>query len=94
MSEEQTKSKPAAVTRRRRFKTAARPADVKLDPSKGVILTIPMVPLRGLAVFPGVTLTFDVAREKSRLAVKEAIDGNQLIFLTAQKDITQDWPGP
>jgi ATP-dependent Lon protease len=94
MSEEQTTKKTESVTRRRRFKSGARPGDARIDLSKGVILTIPMVPLRGLAVFPGVTLTFDVARDKSRLAVKEAIEGNQLIFLTAQKDITQDWPGP
>ena len=51
-----------------------------------------MVPLRGLAVFPGVSLTFDVAREKSKLAVKAAMDGNQLIFLAAQKDAAAEWP--
>ncbi len=60
----------------------------------GLILEMPLIPLRGLAVFPGVSLTFDVARDKSRLAVKEAIEGNQMVFLTAQKDVTQDWPSP
>ena len=57
-----------------------------------IIQTLPMIPLRGLAVFPGVSLTFDVAREKSREAVKAAMEGNQMIFLTAQLDATQDWP--
>ena len=66
----------------------------ELKEQTGVILEMPLIPLRGLAVFPGVSLTFDVAREKSRLAVKDAIEGNQMVFLTAQKDVTQDWPEP
>lgn len=94
MSEEQAKNKPGKTARRRRYRAIVRPAAAQPDLSKGVVLTIPMIPLRGLAVFPGVTLTFDVARDKSRTAVKEAIEGNQLVFLTAQKDAIQDWPGP
>ena len=62
------------------------------DKAASLLLTLPMVPLRGLAVFPGVSLTFDVAREKSKLAVKAAMDGNQLIFLAAQKDAAAEWP--
>jgi len=57
-----------------------------------IILILPMIPLRGLTVFPGVSLTFDVAREKSREAVKAAMAGNQMVFLTAQHDAAQDWP--
>ncbi len=53
---------------------------------------LPMIPLRGLAVFPGVNLTFDVARDKSREAVKAAMKTDQMIFLTAQTDASQDWP--
>lgn len=62
------------------------------DPGEGVVLLVPMIPLRGLTVFPGINLTFDVAREKSKEAVKAAMEGNQLVFLTAQLDPTQDWP--
>jgi ATP-dependent Lon protease len=60
--------------------------------TQAIILTLPMIPLRGLIVFPGVSLTFDVARDKSRQAIKAAMAGNQLIFLTAQKDATENWP--
>jgi ATP-dependent Lon protease len=56
------------------------------------LLSIPMIPLRGLVVFPGVNLTFDIARDKSRLAAQSAMDGDQLVFLSAQKDLSPDWP--
>ena len=88
--------KPAAGTRKRAKKDgAAASAIVKASQNpEQIVLPLPMIPLRGLAVFPGVSLTFDVAREKSREAVKAAMEGNQLIFLTAQKDAAQDWPEP
>jgi ATP-dependent Lon protease len=79
--------RPAAITRRN---TGV--ARGKAEPPEGIILSMPMIPLRGLVVFPGVSLTFDVAREKSREAVKAAMAGNQLVFLTAQKDATEEWP--
>lgn len=46
----------------------------------------PMIPLRGLNIFPGMVLHFDVGREKSIKALENAMVTNQLIFLTAQKD--------
>ena len=48
--------------------------------------------MRGLAVFPGVSLTFDVARAKSREAVAAAMEGDQMVFLTAQLDAVQESP--
>ncbi len=62
----------------------------KQDTSQPVRL--PMVPLRGLAVFPSVSLTFDVARDRSRAAVKAAMADDQMVFLTSQLDAAQDWP--
>jgi len=46
--------------------------------------TVPMIPLRGLVIFPGTSMSFDVARPKSRAAVKAAIDSDQMVFVTAQ----------
>ncbi len=54
--------------------------------------TLPLLPLRGLTVFPYMILTFDVGREKSVKALDEAMINNQLIFLTAQKDAKNDSP--
>jgi len=53
---------------------------------------LPMLPLRGLTVFPHMILTFDVGREKSINALDEAMVNNQLIFLTTQKDAKNDSP--
>ena len=47
---------------------------------------IPVLPLRGLVVFPKMMLHFDVARKKSADAIAKAMNDNQLVFLTAQKD--------
>ena len=57
------------------------------------ILTIPAIALRGLAVFPGMRLHFDVARQKSVLAINEVMQGDQQVFLVAQKDMTVEDPG-
>lgn len=57
------------------------------------IIAIPVVPLRGLVVFPGMVLHFDAAREKSVKALKAAMNFNQQIFLTAQKDAGIEDPG-
>ncbi len=53
---------------------------------------LPLLPLRGLTVFPYMILTFDVGRDKSIKALDEAMIHNQLIFLTAQKDARNDAP--
>jgi ATP-dependent Lon protease len=53
---------------------------------------MPMVPLRGLTVFPGVSVSFDIGREGSKLAVENAMENNQVIFLSAQKSIDEEWP--
>lgn len=53
---------------------------------------LPLIPLRSLVVFPGINVTFDIARTRSRLAAQAAMDQDQLVFLSAQKDMQQDWP--
>lgn len=54
---------------------------------------LPLLPLRGLTVFPFMTLYFDVGRDKSIKALEEAMINDQLIFLVAQKDASTDSPG-
>ena len=53
---------------------------------------MPAVALRGLVVFPGMFIHFDVGREKSINALKKAMDTDQEIFLVTQKDVTEDDP--
>lgn len=53
---------------------------------------IPVLPLRGLTVFPGMNVHFDVGREKSASALHAAMTRGQKIFLVAQKEITTDDP--
>ena len=47
---------------------------------------MPVLPIRGISVFPGTMLTFDVERPTSKAALTSAMEGDQIIFLTAQKD--------
>ncbi len=54
--------------------------------------TMPLLPLRGLIVFPQMLLTFDVERSASLGAINAANRGDHLIFLAAQKDISVDVP--
>jgi len=56
------------------------------------IRTIPMLALRGLHVFPGMLLTFDVERSASIGALDLAMKTDQMIFLAAQKDLAADMP--
>ena len=53
---------------------------------------MPVLPLRGLTVFPGMNVHFDVGREKSASALHSAMSRGQKIFLVAQKEITTDDP--
>ena len=53
---------------------------------------LPVVALRGLVVFPGVQMHFDVARPKSIAAFRAAMSGSRTLFLACQKDITTDDP--
>ncbi|MCI8647672.1 MAG: endopeptidase La [Firmicutes bacterium] len=60
----------------------------------GQVLALPMIPLRGLTVFPNMVLHFDIGREKSINALEKAMVLNQYIFLSAQKDENTDLPTP
>ena len=55
-------------------------------------IEMPIIPLRGLVVFPDMKLHFDVGRKKSIAALKFAMSKNQNIFLVSQKDSSVDSP--
>ncbi len=53
---------------------------------------IPLLALRGLHVFPGMLLTFDVERPASVASLGMVAGADRLIFLSAQKDLSSDMP--
>lgn len=57
-----------------------------------LVKAMPMIPLRGLSIFPYMVLHFDIGREKSISALEKAMMMNQLVFLSAQKDPETDLP--
>ena len=62
--------------------------------SEQYILTqIPILALRGIAVYPDQTVHFDVGRVKSALALEHAMKKDQQILLVPQKNIIDDDPG-
>ena len=54
---------------------------------------IPILALRGIAVYPDQTVHFDVGRVKSALALEHAMKKDQQILLVPQKNIIDDDPG-
>ena len=54
---------------------------------------LPVLALRGLAVFPDQTVHFYVGRKKSILALEEAMKNDQTLLLIPQKDLLEDDPG-
>ncbi|MGG0413245.1 endopeptidase La [Peribacillus simplex] len=56
-------------------------------------LIVPLLPLRGLLVYPTMVLHLDVGRDKSVQALEKAMVEDHLIFLTTQQDVSLDEPG-
>ncbi len=52
----------------------------------------PLLPLRGMLVYPTMVLHLDVGREKSIEALEQAMMDDHIIFLATQKDLTVDNP--
>lgn len=67
-------------------------ADDKVEKTIDDEIILPMIPLRGLTIFPNMVLHFDIGREKSINALERAMIRNQYIFLTTQKDENTDLP--
>ena len=56
-------------------------------------MNMPVLALRGLAIFPGCVLSFDVEREITIRALERAMECDQYIFLVAQRETATDQPG-
>lgn len=56
------------------------------------VKVLPLIPLRGITIFPYMVLHFDVGREKSILALEEAMLNSQEILLIAQKSAKVEEP--
>lgn len=56
------------------------------------MLSVPVLALRGLVIFPDMTLHFDVGRSASIAALKYALSHNEKIFLVTQRDISEENP--
>ena len=57
------------------------------------IRTLPVIPLRGLLLFPHMTLHFDLGRKTSLEAVRQAGETGGELFFVAQKDADTEAPG-
>jgi len=55
-------------------------------------MELPLIPLRGMSIFPYMVLHFDVGREQSIKALEEAMIHDQMIFLVSQKEAEISMP--
>lgn len=62
------------------------------ESNENLFLELPIIPLRGIVVFPKMVLHFDVGRKKSIKALQKAMDDDQKVFLVCQKDASVDEP--
>ena len=66
---------------------------VKVKTDKlGEYVHLPAIALRGLVIFPGSTVHFDVGREKSINAINEAMSLDRMIYLVPQVDMDIEDP--
>ena len=54
------------------------------------IITMPMIAMRGIVLFPSMILHFDVGRKKSIAALEEAMKNNRTVFLASQINVEED----
>lgn len=65
-----------------------------LQTEETTLRLLPVLPLRGLVAFPRMLIHFDVGRTMSIRALEAAMKNEQMIFLTAQRELKTDAPGP
>ncbi len=56
------------------------------------LLTLPVIPLRGLVAFPSIPLSFEIERKVSVAAYDKAMDTDATVMLAAQRDVFCDDP--
>ena len=59
----------------------------------GQVLTMPLIPMRGMTILPDIVIHFDLNREKSIQALEMAMIKGGKLFLVTQKDGSEDDPG-
>ena len=84
-----TKQKPTKRKPTRR-KTAKKPLAKVQEENMNAPVKLPMLAMRGGVFFPGGGMSFEVARKESLISIKQAMAGNRMLFLTAQKDPTAE----
>ncbi|MHB8986593.1 MAG: endopeptidase La, partial [Eubacteriales bacterium] len=57
-----------------------------------IVRVLPLLPLRGILVFPYMVIHLDVGREKSVKAIEEAMIQDRIVFLATQKEAQTDDP--
>lgn len=55
---------------------------------------LPLLPLRGLLVYPSMVIHLDVGRDRSVAALEEAMVSGSRLILSSQKDSQEDAPSP
>ncbi len=59
---------------------------IRMENENNIHYSIPVLPLRGLVIYPESILHFDVARDNSVLALNDSMKNGQHIFITSQRD--------
>ena len=68
---------------------------MKKEPEKELFTlpdTLPLLPVRDIVVFPYMVLPLFITREKSIKSLEEALSKDRLIFLVAQKNLSEEDP--
>ena len=63
-----------------------------MDKKRNNKVELPLLVLRGMSVFPSTITHFEVGRDKSLKAIDDAMENEQIIFLTTQKEIDIEFP--
>lgn len=63
-----------------------------MGPNKSKVRRLPLLPLRGLLVYPYMMLHLDVGREKSVKALEQAMVDDEMILLCSQSEINIEEP--
>jgi ATP-dependent Lon protease len=92
--------RPARAARRSRAARAEAPVALGLPvpdaavPAPEPARRLPVLPLRGLAVFPGARVPLQIGRQTSLRAVAAAVASDHRLLFCAQRDPECDEPGP
>ena len=69
-------------------------SDKSGHPVRSGMENLPLLPLRGVVIYPNVLRSFDVGRERSILALQKAMENNNELILAGQKNVEDLHPEP